>query len=922
MKTLLFALWISAVSAVAATGDVISAAILPSGWAMDITIAGLATGGTYTNGFGSNNDPRTGTPRCTLNLSFPGYSGTVSGTNTQTIYGTKFLRVPYLTVSVPGTLNSGTFQEGETVTQASSGATGKILLSYGTGTTVFDVVLSVSSVVPDNSSQWTGGTSGATFTSTGAATTKTANAGLAYLQSCTGNSGTFQLNEAVTQATSGAAGVCKFAGAASGTIAFAFVLNPGSAPPNAANQWTGGTSGAKCTPLSGATAASSQSTYWAQEWSNGTNLVIRVALSERVYSGETVTLDIVSGFYTGSNAVTGLSVTNNSTGTAPTPILQWDEWAGVGAGDRVTGAFYMAANADVCGRGTVTAVKFTATGLTSGQVTTATVLALDQVAVVRPATGLYENCFRAQIPITGFTSGESIRLRAQAYSTVGTNVFDTDNFTTATEEVRLYNQATIVYNTTPKYAYVDVVGGNNANTGSTTLATAIANPIQHIGKAIQNDCTVIYLKAGQTHPVLGTVSATRRMTSEWYVVQPEDAGRVAVQLDASVRTQRCERLQFERCDFTMSAANAYTDGNADTVNNHMKFTNCSFVNGGSVTLGGTSAGIGYNNTSTRLYNCTGDLSHTSWRLGTFSTTRKVIVFDGCTFTESVTSASSIDTFHRVVACSTTGAVNWSAKSSANPSADQSRFFVHHNRCLRQTTSSGNWFNFNATSTAITEGFSLCGNVVEMSSTSVAMGLLGGDNSVAAVNKVSLKDNTFVGARWNAGYNDLGTSPSDRLDWSVRRNFFEHLASKHDTFIANAPNGNRVGGWPVLYGVGFSGNVLAHITGISSAGQFMLEFPGVSCYQPTLDGAQPPGGSTNAATFCAFVNRTPSTGGGDYRIKPTSPGLLLPITESRLSDFLGNREFQLATGAYSFLQNPVTSTGGTTVKSSGINSVRP
>lgn len=62
------------------------------------------------------------------------------------------------------------------------------------------------------------------------------------------------------------------------------------------------------------------------EASNAGTLTIKVALSDFIYSGDTVTASIASGIYTNgttSNPVTNLSVTNNSTYSYPTSVGRW-----------------------------------------------------------------------------------------------------------------------------------------------------------------------------------------------------------------------------------------------------------------------------------------------------------------------------------------------------------------------------------------------------------------------------------------------------------------------------------------------------------------------------------------------------------------------------------------------------------------------
>jgi hypothetical protein len=102
-----------------------------------------------------------------------------------------------------------------------------------------------------------------------------------------------------------------------------------------------------------------------------------------------------------------------------------------------------------------------------------------QTATQRTASGNYSSAFKGTMPVTGFSAAELVSLRARVYPLVGDSaaVLDTDNFTTAREECRGYNKATIVYNSTPVYAYVDPARGTDAGSAvSTVAATAATTP--------------------------------------------------------------------------------------------------------------------------------------------------------------------------------------------------------------------------------------------------------------------------------------------------------------------------------------------------------------------------------------------------------------------------------------------------------------
>jgi hypothetical protein len=102
--------------------------------------------------------------------------------------------------------------------------------------------------------------------------------------------------------------------------------------------------------------------------------------------------------------------------------------------------------------------------------------------------------------------------------------------------------------------------------------------------------------------------------------------------------------------------------------------------------------------------------------------------------------------------------------------------------------------------------------------------------------------------------------------SVRGNIVVSFNTKHDVF---QEDGTRVGGWSVLYGAGFLGNVYAYIDANSGGigGSFAQEYPGIgnrvgtsAATSLTLDYADYQGTTSGP---------TAGAGGGDYHIGASS-----------------------------------------------------
>jgi hypothetical protein len=82
------------IAAVRIVKDTCAAGISCNGWAAEIDVTGLGTGGTYALGLGANNSPSTA--KVVFTVTSPGYDATGAlGTVTRTVYGTFRLRKPY-----------------------------------------------------------------------------------------------------------------------------------------------------------------------------------------------------------------------------------------------------------------------------------------------------------------------------------------------------------------------------------------------------------------------------------------------------------------------------------------------------------------------------------------------------------------------------------------------------------------------------------------------------------------------------------------------------------------------------------------------------------------------------------------------------------------------------------------------------------
>ena len=820
---------------------------------------------------------------------------------------------------IRGTAHTGTFTIGETMTQATSLATAKILRKEGMWIYIDDLT-----GVPLATTVWTGGSSGATFTpeicpgmsdpgpgtpyltvtslgydTAGAATTQTR---IVYFnevgrfpygtEKIPGTVWTGAFTDGETATGSISAVTATVVGAQSGGSHL--WLTKLSGAENAADVWTGGTSGATLTSTSTGTAAAA-SDLDVKATAAGAQFL--VFFSRGIYdkddtgggnSGTAPTFTCPAGaFVSGGNnnvAASAAAVTNNSALTHTLCVGQWDHIAGVCTYDRVSAAFDVAFNARIAepeivesflgnpSKDRIACVKFTALGLTSAQSTTVTVTS--QTPTRRSSTGLWGCAHVATIPITGFTSGESIELRAQVFPCIGDSntLLDTNSFTTVADECMGKNKATIKYLSTVVYAYVDDDSGNNTTgTASSTEATAAAAPHLNIGEAIEDDPTVIKLDAG-THAAIGDTSDSERNPTEWIRVIPQDglsATDCIVQMDASVQTYRADRFMFEGVTITLAGTTSYLDGGAQT--NFLRFKNCIFE---SAAVAKPTRPPTYRSQCTYFHNCTGPLNNVEWNLIS-SADLSAAQFDGCSM--GSTGDNVMNGWYRVMACSGGAGSFFGPIALASPGPSHENFLFEHNTMLNHVSA------VNSTTFASLEnlatGGSIVGNIVERLDTTNPCMWIKGDATELGCKNLLIANNTLTGNRCSWLYADQGgATPYYCINNSVEGNINEVLGTKHDTAPAGTEDGRRVWSFGnVLYGAGWHGNVFAQNTGLGGANSFLNEFPGTGSWQSSFSGTnQPRVGTASPLTFLNYVDRKSGdgsgteAGGGDYRMHTHSP----------------------------------------------------
>ena len=151
--------------------------------------------------------------------------------------------------------------------------------------------------------------------------------------------------------------------------------------------------------------------------------------------------------------------------------------------------------------------------------------------------------------------------------------------------------------------------------------------------------------------------------------------------------------------------------------------------------------------------------------------------------------------------------------------------------------------------------------------------MGADQNTSHMSNVMVWNNSVVGERSNLAYNDADTVPYWKVLWSVKGNLMDDYNLKTDVFVDGTfgASGNRIGNWACLFGVGFAGNAWIGTTNVGAPSSFNnvyeLGFDGVAT---DACGAERPLGYEGYVLRAAHTGSAVGTGGGNYRLKSSSP----------------------------------------------------
>lgn len=631
------------------------------------------------------------------------------------------------------------------------------------------------------------------------------------------------------------------------------------------------------------------------------NMTIRVSLSKQVYQpiagGDIATIEagwaeITSGPRTGdtSTAFSDLSFTNSSSVDPPKVIGNW-AWPGsevVNEDIPVEFAdFHKFAGYGGDGK-QIACLKFEAVDEHANFITP--ILVTEMVKSDRGEANCVQ-IYKATIPVSGFTDGDIITVKATAYPWVGGNdaVLNTDDgvntFPTAlyTNQFYRYNTGThghcVVDSSSTEvsaqvYASQALAEAGGTNTQYATIAAALtALQSYHNGTTSpsHNDAGGgnIYLTA-ETHFLDSTNGGT---LSEWVTVKPLSG-------------------------VTKAQAILQAPGANDSMPTYLKTDG--------ITVSGVGYWRGFNTKSLWMHDCALDTTG-AWTVFQFNYNNITFCtgsigdgFNGSTAANGtgwgVIRGNDLTlTTYNFSACTTVLGNNGIAIENTSITAETTNRIFAYNTYYNYTDDSNPLCIFDSTDV---DGLAIVQNVFENSTTAQPLLRISADGTTTTTNNVLLFYNTFVGQRVNMGYNDTvpvsGPFPQD--DWREFGNNYDNWNNKDDTFGNNFA---ATGGWPVGYHVSGNGNVFSS----SASDEWFGEFIGLNSIK----------GTTATPLAMAYLDDKSAIGSGegngDYHLTADSPGvgllmeILLPYDIEGTARFIDSATNGGAAGAYEFGSAP-------------------
>ncbi len=654
---------------------------------------------------------------------------------------------------------------------------------------------------------------------------------------------------------------------------------------------------------------------------------VRLVLSDLIYdeddagagnSGTTIIADFRSGLYTYSGTPTNATVSpvivvNNSTVAFYDPVGNWS-WPGFQRMDSTTKLRAVVYHRHGEQYRPVNAVRFSVTDGTTTNYETVT------APTYNPSSGdalpVIEYVTTTDLT-AGLTQGAELTCNFVAYPWVGDNPLDTSTGAAAPSPlvgpIKGVCDRTGAYGVT--YAVVDDATGsdpiatddsgkwlgNGSDPGSGAGVTAYKT-LARAARAITNYNTarspsrgdvgagIVFIKAGSYSTFGSSPGGYGTVPKTWITFKPFPG---VVQTDVILaekvgNSDISDRVKLEGLTLQNAGGNPFTGCLA------MWLHNCR--------IDSSSTGV-WNSTGQNVWLTQSDVVRLGQGLKAVSTTNMTFpLIRGCNLNGF---NAGIVTYTVLGNSNTVPASSLSIRDTVTGSlAPRSKPIIAFNRFLGLNCSGAAKFLIGPD--AATNGAAIIQNVFENYST--------GEGGLASIgitdyshDNIIFWHNSMVGQRCFMGYNASGSTAYWRRGWSMRNNYFDRFATKQDNFnggVSDPPDGNRIGGWQIKFGVGRSGDYYSQNM-VSLPGNFYAEFDGLSSFEPS-------DATYGAATDALFVDRRSAVrgaslssttavagvGGGDYGLQEGSPLIGRPIINVVQYDLAGvERTTNSAAGAY-------------------------
>lgn len=611
---------------------------------------------------------------------------------------------------------------------------------------------------------------------------------------------------------------------------------------------------------------------------SGSDSVVRIALSEYLFSNCTATVSIAANWYSNNNAVANLAVVNNSTNTHPKVIANWSQ----PGFQRITNntmtlsavAFHRSAEN---GR-PVRAMEFVATGATSGL--SVTNWQLRPVATFEPTSGVFVVEYIGTLDVSGMTQGELMRCDFTAFPWIGDTNAITSTFDGAhTWPTPLYAPQTNLCDRLQTYgvtrAIVDPVNGNdttgiaavesywatNSNPAPflTIKKAGIAIAATNLARHARNDIggSETYLVAGNNYVFAGTTGTAGTNAPTWAIIKPL-AGAYCVITNTVGHKYVMDKMKLQGVVITNSVLTIF-----DSQYNNW-FDSCVFASTGGATI--------YQVTNWCATSCT--FSNYTQGIRPYSTVNSApSLIRGCRL-GLMGQSCFIYTALGNVNINTNNNSSFvffdEIASSQSPRADGQIFAFNDMRGMSGSASTLKYF-------AMTNqpfGAAIVQNIFEWCPTTdqAVLQLCADGNLVTNCSNLIFWNNTIVGQRLNAGYNETVAAPFYHYFWSKKNNCLDDDNVKTDTFNDSVYHQQavRIGNWTDVWGVGSAGNFLGNVTNIGPSGFTHYDAGGMAGLNTV---------HTNVVlvlNYQAYVDRrayngsAAGSGFGNYRLTSSSP----------------------------------------------------